>query len=122
MNGLQFGNNEDVDIGGGHAILKMQRHGFADVFVELVNSFALRKDVFADAPSAPKVTVVIDFYFHQHDLILQRLGATGHLCFYFWAKWSRGTRAKRVARRVIQTATKAAKVRTAYSTWSGMGR
>jgi hypothetical protein len=70
MNGFQFGNDEDVDATGGHAILKMQGHSLADVLLEIIDSFALREDIFADSPEAPKVTVVIDFHFYQHSLIL----------------------------------------------------
>jgi hypothetical protein len=77
MNGLQFGNDEDVDVGGGHAIYKMKGHSLADVFVQLIDSFGLREDVFADSPGAPKVAVVIDFHFYQHSLILQRLSFGG---------------------------------------------
>src|SRR5208282_445239 len=122
MSRLQFGNNEDVDVGGRHAIFKVKSHGFADVFVEFVDSFTLREDIFADSPRTPKVTVIIGFDLYQHGLILQRLGPANHSCFHFWTKLSRGMRAKRLARRVIHTATKAAKPRMAYSIWSGSGR
>jgi hypothetical protein len=81
MNWLQFGNNEDVDVGGGHTVFKMQSHRFAYIFVKFVDSFTLRENIFADAPGAPKVTVVIDFDFYQHRFIIRRLGATGQLCF-----------------------------------------
>lgn len=64
MNWLQFGNDEDVNIGCGHATLKVQSHGFANVFVKLVDGLALREDVFPDPAGAPKITVVIDFHLH----------------------------------------------------------
>ncbi len=64
MNGLQFGNDKDVDVRGGHAILKMKGHSFSNIFVEFVHSLALGEDIFADSTGAPKVTVAIDFYFY----------------------------------------------------------
>lgn len=70
MNGFQFGIDEDVDVTGGHAILKMKGQSLADVLVEIVDGFALREDIFADSRGAPKVTVVIDFHFYQYSLIL----------------------------------------------------
>ena len=70
MNGLQFGNNKDVEISGGDAILKMKCDGFTDVTEELVKSLALGENVFPNASRAPEVTVVVDFYFNQHKAIL----------------------------------------------------
>jgi len=61
MNGLQFGNDEDVDVAGGHAVFKMEGHSFADVFVQLVDSFALRENIFADSTRTPKITIIVHF-------------------------------------------------------------
>lgn len=70
MNGLQFGDNEDVEISGGNAFLKMECNGFANVLEELVNRLRLREDIFAHASRAPKLAVVVDFDFYQHKVIL----------------------------------------------------
>jgi hypothetical protein len=113
MNRLQFGNDEDVDVGGGHAIFKVKTHSFADVLVEFIDSFPLREDIFADSPRTPKITVIVDFDLYQHGLILQRVSPADHSCFYFAARLSLGIRAKRAIRRVTQTATKAVKPMTA---------
>jgi hypothetical protein len=83
MNGLQFGNDEDVNVGGGHSIFKVKSHGLADVLVEFVDSFALREDIFADSSRTPKVTVVVDLNFYEHKVILQRLRPLNHSCFWF---------------------------------------
>jgi len=64
MNRLQFRNDEDVDVSGRHAILKMKGHSFANIFVEFVDSFALSEDIFADSTRTPKIAVVIDFDFY----------------------------------------------------------
>jgi|SRR5277367_1968508 hypothetical protein len=106
MNRLQFGNDEDVDIGGGHAIFKMKGHSFADVFVQLVDRFALREDIFTDAPGAPKVTVVIDFDFYQHGLILQRLSSADHPRFYLPRRPEFGCVVKCASKRIDQTIAK----------------
>jgi len=64
MDWLQFGNDENVNFASGHAILKVQGHSLANVFVKFVDSFALREEIFLDSPRAPKVAVVIHFDFH----------------------------------------------------------
>lgn len=70
MNGLQFGDNKDVEISGGDAILKMQCDGFTNVTEELVKSLALSENVFANASRAPEITVVVNLYFNEHKGIL----------------------------------------------------
>ncbi len=81
MNGLQFGNDEDINVGGGHSIFKVKSHRFADVLVEFIDGFALRENIFPDSTRAPKTTVIVDFDFYQHSVILQRLRAVDHPCF-----------------------------------------
>jgi len=83
MNGLQFGNDENVDIGGGNPILKMKSHSLANILVEFVDGLALREDIFADSSRAPKVTVVVDLNFYEHNVILQRVRGLSHSCFWF---------------------------------------
>jgi hypothetical protein len=111
MNGLQLGNDEDVDVGSRYAIFKVKSHGLAYVLVEFVDGFSLREDIFADSPRTPKFTVVIDFHFYQHKPILYRLSPETML--HFDAKSSRGMRAKRSVRRMTHRATKATNARTA---------
>ena len=66
MIGLQFRDDEDVDLVGGAAIFEMECHGFADVAIELVDGFGLGEDVFADASGAPGLTIVIHLNLCEH--------------------------------------------------------
>lgn len=73
MNGLQFGNDEDVNVAGGDAVLEMQGNSFTDVAVKFVDGFALGEDVFTDSAGAPRFAIAIHFHFDQRAVILHRL-------------------------------------------------
>jgi hypothetical protein len=70
MNGLQFGDDQNVDFRGGSPVLEMESDGLADVSIEFVDGTALGEDVFADSTGAPCLAVVINLDFDKHVGIL----------------------------------------------------
>ena len=66
MKRLQFGHNEDIDLISGALVFEVEGDRFTDVAVEVVDSFGLGKNVFADAAGAPEFFVVVHLNLRQH--------------------------------------------------------
>ena len=106
MNRFQLGHDEDVNVIGRYAILTVQSHSFADIFVKLIDGFALREDVFPNSAGTPKIAIAIHFDLNQHKSILYRLRSISYLCFYFTAAPPGGTREKCVSIRTEEVIAK----------------